>query len=1059
MKKFIVIFICLGLGLTATMFSQVPQAFKYQAVIRDNAGNPVLNQSVAIRLSILQGSSGGTVIYSETQSVETNDKGLVTLNVGEGLSSDSLSKVNWSGGSFFLKVEMDATGGTNYTLMGTSPILSVPLALYAANGPQGPQGPQGPKGDKGDQGIEGPQGPQGIQGIQGVAGPEGQAGTGLTNKGAWVSGTDYNPDDYVFSKSKLNDTINSMWILQGSIAYHSTSLPRTDATHWIEFQAPKGDKGDTGPQGVQGPTGTQGPAGQQGIQGIPGSAGAQGPKGDKGDQGPIGTSGTSSWSDGTGNVTTNKRVGINNQNPSGMLLLQDDGNTNDTSALFEVRDKLGQTIFGVYNEGVRIFVKEGVKGSKGGFAVGGRSGSKGFTANYFTVSPDSTRVYANLSSKGSKGGFSVGGRNPNKGSNEEYFNISSGNSADIINPSQARILWYPRKEAFLTGRVLIESPDSVGTNSLATGFESKAIGNYSQALGYSTIARGDYSTAIGKNAIANYSNSFAFGDGSQTFNFNSFAFGKSSRAIGLSSYAFGDNVIATDTNCYAFGKNSQSIGKGSYALGDGAISSGLRSYALGSYGQDGFTFPGGSNTIASGDNSFAAGQGAVASSSNAISIGFCTNAGSQMCIAMGFGSQAYGNHSAIAIGEYPVSTGYGSISMGWWTSASAQASIAMGLSTVASATASVALGDWTVAAAPYTTAIGHSNLGLNNSLFEIGNGNYGWGSGTRSNALTVLNNGYMGLGVSNPQFTLDIKGRGRFLSDGSLTAGYWFTNLAGSSNVAFLGMIDDTHTGIYGNGSGWGFSMDLTNGNVGIGVQAPDQKLEVNGTLKFVSGYPSITNGYNKNIIQCGWAGGWGNYSEMLGSWDQLGAKSPGSVITSEGYPLIVNSGNNGTPNQYTYLSVRNDGLVTMPAVYSNIVSGARALYIDASGNLGYISSSERYKKNIINMESIDWLYNLRPVNYIYKEDIGLVKQYGLIAEEVNKVNPAFVSYDAKGNPETVNYNLLISPMLKAIQDQQQQINKLESENQQLKSQLDQISELRKEMNDLKRIIGAPATK
>jgi small-conductance mechanosensitive channel len=101
----------------------------------------------------------------------------------------------------------------------------------------------------------------------------------------------------------------------------------------------------------------------------------------------------------------------------------------------------------------------------------------------------------------------------------------------------------------------------------------------------------------------------------------------------------------------------------------------------------------------------------------------------------------------------------------------------------------------------------------------------------------------------------------------------------------------------------------------------------------------------------------------------------------------------------------------------------------------------------------------LRPVNYIYKQDKGLIKQYGLIAEEVDKINPSFVSYDAKGNPETVNYNLLISPMLKAIQDQQQQINHLESENQQLKSQLDQIGELHKEVNDLKSIIGASATK
>ena len=176
----------------------------------------------------------------EIQSATTDQNGLVSLNIGSGISSDSLSKVNWSGGAFFLKVEMDETGGTNYSLIGTSPILSVPLALYAANGPQGSQGP---KGDQGIQGPEGPQGPQGIQGPQGTAGSQGQAGTGLTNEGAWVSGTTYNPNDYVFSKSISIDSINSMWILQGFVAYLSTSLPRTDLTHWVEFQVRKVIKG------------------------------------------------------------------------------------------------------------------------------------------------------------------------------------------------------------------------------------------------------------------------------------------------------------------------------------------------------------------------------------------------------------------------------------------------------------------------------------------------------------------------------------------------------------------------------------------------------------------------------------------------------------------------------------------------------------------------------------------------------------------------------------------------------------------------------------------------
>lgn len=147
-----------------TSNSQVPRAFKYQAIVRDNANQLLTNQSVSFRISILQGSSSGTAVYTETQTVMTNDNGLVNLNIGNGVTTDSLNKLNWSAGVFFLKVEMDQTGGSDYVSIGTSPILSVPYALYAANGPQGP---------KGDQGVQGPEGPQGLQGIQGPQGPKG----------------------------------------------------------------------------------------------------------------------------------------------------------------------------------------------------------------------------------------------------------------------------------------------------------------------------------------------------------------------------------------------------------------------------------------------------------------------------------------------------------------------------------------------------------------------------------------------------------------------------------------------------------------------------------------------------------------------------------------------------------------------------------------------------------------------------------------------------------------------------------------------------------------------
>ena len=75
-------------------------------------------------------------------------------------------------------------------------------------------------------------------------------------------------------------------------------------------------------------------------------------------------------------------------------------------------------------------------------------------------------------------------------------------------------------------------------------------------------------------------------------------------------------------------------------------------------------------------------------------------------------------------------------------------------------------------------------------------------------------------------------------------------------------------------------------------------------------------------------------------------------------------------------------------------------------------------------MDNTSWLYELRPVNFTYKEDDQKLKQYGLIAEEVELVNPDFVSYNNEGQVETVSYSQLISPMLKAMQQQQEMIEK-----------------------------------
>ena len=118
-----------ALLLTISSFAQSPEKMSYQAVIRNAANALVTNQQVGMQISILQGS---TAVYEETQTPTSNTNGLVTLEIGTGtIVSGTFSSIDWSADTYFIKIETDPAGGTNYTITGTSQLLSVPFALYA----------------------------------------------------------------------------------------------------------------------------------------------------------------------------------------------------------------------------------------------------------------------------------------------------------------------------------------------------------------------------------------------------------------------------------------------------------------------------------------------------------------------------------------------------------------------------------------------------------------------------------------------------------------------------------------------------------------------------------------------------------------------------------------------------------------------------------------------------------------------------------------------------------------------------------------------------------------
>ncbi len=141
--------------------AQVPQGINYQAVARNSSGMVLGSSPVGVRISIIDGIPTGTVQYSETHAVSTNQFGLFNIVIGNGtIASGTFAGITWSAGNKFIKVEVDPAGGTAYIDMGTTKLQSVPFALYA-QGAVGPTGPQGPAGPAGPQGAQGPAGTNG----------------------------------------------------------------------------------------------------------------------------------------------------------------------------------------------------------------------------------------------------------------------------------------------------------------------------------------------------------------------------------------------------------------------------------------------------------------------------------------------------------------------------------------------------------------------------------------------------------------------------------------------------------------------------------------------------------------------------------------------------------------------------------------------------------------------------------------------------------------------------------------------------------------------------------
>ncbi len=113
-------------------YAQSPQKFSYQAVVRDGNEELATNQNIGLQISILEDSENGSAVYVERHFPTTNANGLVSLEIGTGtVISGNFEAIEWGEHTYFVQTETDLDGGSNYSISGTSQLVSVPYSINA----------------------------------------------------------------------------------------------------------------------------------------------------------------------------------------------------------------------------------------------------------------------------------------------------------------------------------------------------------------------------------------------------------------------------------------------------------------------------------------------------------------------------------------------------------------------------------------------------------------------------------------------------------------------------------------------------------------------------------------------------------------------------------------------------------------------------------------------------------------------------------------------------------------------------------------------------------------
>lgn len=558
---------------TTALMAQSPQAVKYQAVARDLSGNPVTNQDITVKISILTGSETGPLVYSELHETSTNLMGLFTLEIGNAtfVLSGSFSEIGWGYNPHFLKTEIDITGGSNYQLMGISQLVSVPYAFYASEAGNAEHYVAG-TGLNIDDGV-----------ISNTAPDQNvtlSSGYGITTSGTYPNFTITNEKPNAMHSGDVTGSIElTVTGLQGRPVYNSPpslgQVLKWTGNRWAPTTLESYTSGDginingnvisandispTNELQTLSLTGTSLSISGGNIVTLPSGL-------------PAGSSGSTlrhngtSWTENDFLFNNGSKLGVGTTSPEAKFTL------NNGSLL--ATGSTGETP--VSGNGVRMMWVPAKRAFRAGMVTGTHWDND------------------------SLGGYSVAfGFNTKALSN---YSTAFGNASTASGNT-----------ATASGFSTLAS----GSYSFATGYSTEATGNYSTAFGYLSKSQGSFSFSSGSTNTASGNYSFATGYSSEATQDYSFVIGNNNLASGQAAFSSGYSTESSGNNSTSFGYFTTASGDNSSAFGNNTTSQSYASLVVGRYNVIG----GVSDSWVTSDPLFVAGNGTGTSNrSNAFTI-------------------------------------------------------------------------------------------------------------------------------------------------------------------------------------------------------------------------------------------------------------------------------------------------------------------------------------------------------------------------------------------------------------------------------------------------------